>query len=336
MKILKAILSLPVLVNVFIGFLLVLALIFGLREYLNVFTHHDEKVQIPDISKMKLFDALPLLQQAGLKYEIDSFKFDDKYDSYTIFEVYPAMGSDVKKGRRIFIRANPKTWAPVEVPNLKDQYKNSAFRRLEQVGLEVGDTIFEPHKFKDIVLRMMYNNRVIKAGEFVPRFSKIDLVIGASLQKDVPMISVIGLPLEDARHLLEQNMFEVGRVDDRDVADKDSKNAVVFYQSPAPNDIYDQGESVILFLTDQPMEEMEDRIAELNSMYHKRISTDSTGSVNYDFERQLDSDISKDVVRQVKTNIDVSTARGKKEKPKTENKPSTSNSQGNGEGIIVD
>ncbi len=133
MKFLKGIFNIPFILNVLVGIAIVIALIFGLREYLNVYTQHDEKIEIPDISEMKLFDALPVLVNAGLKYEIDSFKFDDKYDPYTIFEVYPEMGSQVKKGRRIFIRANPKTYAPVAVPNLKDQYKNNAFRRLEQV-----------------------------------------------------------------------------------------------------------------------------------------------------------------------------------------------------------
>ncbi len=335
MKLLKAIFSLPFIINVLIGFLLVVGLVFGLRKYLGVFTHHDEKVEIPDISKMKLFDALPVLQQAGLKYEIDSFKFDDKFESYTIFDVYPAMGSDVKKGRRIFIRANPKTWAPVAIPNLKDQYKNNAFRRLEQVGLTLGDTIYEPHKYQDVVLRMMHDNRVISPGTYVPRFSKIDLVIGASLQKDVPMISVIGLPLNDAKNEIERNMFEVGRVDDRDVLNKDMSNAVVFYQSPAPGDIYDEGESVILFVTDQPIEDLEGRIAELNGIYRKRIKTDSTGTVNYDFERRLDAGISRDVKRQVNAGIDESTARGEKKKEEKQTVTPT-NTQGNATGVVVE
>ncbi len=320
MNFIRAIFNRTLILNILIGISLGIGLVFGLRSYLTKFTHHGEQIEIPDISKLNLFDALPVIQNAGLKYEIDSFKFDDKYPPYTIFDVYPSIGSEVKKGRRIFIRANPKTYAPVTIPNVKDWSKNNAIKTIERSGLIVGDTIYEPNKFSGIVLRMMYNNRVVNGGEEVPRFSKIDLVIGSSLDRDVPMVNVVGMSLEDAQHVLEQNYFEVGRIDDRDVLNKESENIRVFYQSPGSGELFDQGETVILFLTDQGEEEIQGRIAELNGIYRKTIKTDSLGGLNYNVTRNLSRNVSEETRRQVReSGIDRSTSSGQEKPKKVEN-----------------
>ena len=76
------------------------------------------------------------------EYEVDSFKYDPKFKPYQVLKIYPTPGSHVKDGRTIVLKVNPKTYAPVAVPDILDRYKFLAFRKLDLLGLKVGDTIY--------------------------------------------------------------------------------------------------------------------------------------------------------------------------------------------------
>jgi serine/threonine-protein kinase len=50
---------------------------------------------------------------------------------------------------------------------------------LEQVGLKVGDTIYEPSIQKDAVIRILYKGNEVKPKTKLARFSVVDVVIGS-------------------------------------------------------------------------------------------------------------------------------------------------------------
>lgn len=278
--------------NAIVILLILSGLFLLLTLYLRFYTKYKEHVTVPNIAKMDLFEAITTLDNAGLRYEIDTFKYDPSYKPYALISIYPKPGAEVKSGRRIFLRANPKTWRPVQVPNLINRSKYLAFTQLEIVGLRVGDTIAVPYKYPDIVLKMLYNNKEIKPGQNVPKFSKIDLVVGKSLNTNVPMINILGMTFSEAKKSLEQNFYELGMKNFFQT--KDSTNAIVFYQSPLPGDVSDQGMMVDIWLTDKA-ETDENIIAEksrLNSVYNKKIEIDSTGKLNIDIK--LDKNAPKD------------------------------------------
>jgi serine/threonine-protein kinase len=122
----------------------------------------------------------------------------------------------VKDGRTIVLKVNPKTYAPVTIPDILDGYKGLAFRKLERLELKVGDTIYEPNIQKDAVIRMMYNGAVIKPGAKVPMFSTIDLVIGTGPKRNVTVPNLVGMTVAQAKVVIAQNLFEVGLVDHQD------------------------------------------------------------------------------------------------------------------------
>jgi len=254
----------------------VVLVIFGLLKYLDVYTHHDEKIQVPtNIMKLNLFDVKTALDKANLKYEIDTFKYDTLYKPFAIIDVYPKPGAFVKKGRRIFIRANPRTWRPVEVPNLIDVSKYLAFTKLNIVGLNLGDTIYIPYKYTDIVVEMRYKGKKIKPGTLVPRFSKIDLVIGEGLKPNVIMPSLIGLTYEEAKKVLKENFYELGLK--QFTRFRDSAEARVYYQSPLAGDISDQGMMVDIWLSEAAPDSLYKEIRRLDNIYNKSLIIDSSG-----------------------------------------------------------
>ena len=246
-------------------------------RWLELHTNHGKEIAVPNVINKSVHDAIKILDDTGLTYEVDSFKFDPKYKPFQVLQIYPSPGSRVKDGRTIILKVNPRTYAQVSVPDILDRYKGLAFRQLEQVGLKVGDTIYEPSIQRDAVLRMMYNGATLKPGALLPRFSTIDLVVGTGPKRNISVPNLVGLTVQEAKLIIAQNLFEVGLVEHEDGGADESD--IVYYQDPAAMDVRDQGMQIDIWASKKTPAEMSAKISQLNSIY--RITVDNSGIPAY-------------------------------------------------------
>jgi beta-lactam-binding protein with PASTA domain len=256
---------------------------FTFRVFLDSYTNHNEEIEIPDLSKMTIQEAIKTLEDLNLTYEIDSVRFDSTRAPYAILEFYPQKGFKVKEGRRIFIKSNPRTWLPVEMPDIIGKSKRLAFTQLKLSGLEVGDTLYEPDIAKDAVLRVMFQGKQISSKTLLPRFAKVDVVLGKGLEYGVKMQSLVGMGLDQARSTIVANQFEVGRLT-IDGSVSDSGLLRVFYQYPIAGDNYDQGLPVDLWLSEKSPADLAAKVKDLDRQYRNDLK-DSAAIAEY--ERQL-------------------------------------------------
>ncbi|MDD3771720.1 MAG: PASTA domain-containing protein [Weeksellaceae bacterium] len=247
---------------------------FIIRVWMENYTNHGQQIEIPDLTEMDIDEAIKILDDLKLTYEIDSIKFDSARLPHTVINFYPEKGFKVKEGRKIFIKSNPKDWRPTSLPDIVGKSKRLAFAQLKIAGLEVGDTIYEADLAKDAVLRVLYKGRQIFKDSELPRFSKVDLVLGKGLVYGVKMENLIGMSLEEARSSIYDNQFNVGRLVVDEVV-SDSSLLKVYYQYPLPGDNYDQGLPVDLWMTTKSPRELDTKIKELNHQYRNFESNDS-------------------------------------------------------------
>ncbi len=279
MNIVRFLFSFKFLINVIAALLIFVAIIFFISKiWLPIRTQQNEIVTVPKLIKQNLFAVLKELNDKNLTYKIDTFRYDDKLPPHQIIYTYPKSGAEVKKGRTIFIKANAKTWRPVFLPNLINNSKRLAFTKITAADLFVGDTIYEPDLAKDVVRRILYNGREIKFGEQIPRFSKIDVVLGKGLKTNVPVPNVEGLTLEQAKYVLKQNFFEVGKINFLSKNKIDSTKLIVYYQDPAPDDFLDEGMAINFWVSETPRDSLQNQIKKLHKTYRKYLF-DSTGRV---------------------------------------------------------
>jgi serine/threonine-protein kinase len=261
----KVLLNLIVAIGVFVG------LVWLTFRWLEYHTHHGQEIPVPNIVNKSVQEAIKILDDSGLEYEVDSFNYDPKYRPFQVLQVYPIPGSRVKDGRAIQLRVNPRTWAKVEVPDVINKYSGLAFQRLEQVGLKVGDTIFEPSIQKDAVIRILYNGNEVKPKTKLARFSTVDVVIGSGPLRNIAIPNVVGLTVKEARQVIARSMFEVGLVDHED-GSKDESD-VIYYQDPAAGDVRDQGMQIDLWASKRTLAELSAKIEQLNSTYRMKVDT---------------------------------------------------------------
>ncbi|MCX8531960.1 PASTA domain-containing protein [Chryseobacterium luquanense] len=275
----KSLLNWKVLVNLLVAIGVFVGLVWLTFRWLEYHTNHGQEIPVPNVINKSVHDAVKILEDAGLDYEVDSAAYNPKYRPLQVLKVYPSPGSRVKDGRAIQLMVNPKSWAPVAVPDVINKYSGLAFQRLEQVGLKVNDTIYEPSIQKDAVLRILFKGNSIKPGTKIPRFSVIDVVVGSGPMRNIAIPNVVGLTVKDAKALIARNLFEVGLVDFEDGGNDDSD--IVYYQDPAAGDSRDQGMQIDLWASKKTPAELRGKIEILNSTYRMKVDT-TLPPVRYD------------------------------------------------------
>jgi beta-lactam-binding protein with PASTA domain len=118
------------------------------------------------------------------------------------------------------------------------------------LGLEV-DTVYdyEPSAFRDLVLDVKSDGKSVSPGEKIPVGTLVRLVVGFGRGTEpVEVPSVIGLTLQDARHLLLSRRLTVGAV----YYDEPSTEGVtqfIYRQIPSAGQKLVEGETVTLRLS---------------------------------------------------------------------------------------
>ncbi|MFA9290282.1 MAG: PASTA domain-containing protein [Solirubrobacteraceae bacterium] len=277
--------------------ILVAMLLFVNFVWLPIITQQKEIVEVPNSKNENIFSYINKLEELNLSYKIDTFSYEKDIKSHQVIYTFPFGGSKVKEGRTIFIKANSKTWRPVFLPKLVDVSKRLAFTIIETSDLYVGDTIYEPDIAKNIVKRILYKGREINVGYQLPRFSKIDVVLGMGLQTDVPVPNLEGLSFDEAKKLLKQKFFEIGKMNFTFKKNNlDSTNLKIYYQDPAPEDYLDEGMSINLWLSDISKDSLKDKVKNLHKTYRKYL-IDSTGKV---IDIQKIKNASNEVIEKIK------------------------------------
>ena len=157
-------------------FVLFLGFCFGA---LNLYTQHGNHIQVPDLETLDLVFVASVLEQKELRFQVlDSAKFNSEYPPFSVIEQNPTAGSDVKKGRKIYLTVNPSGYRKLSVPNLIQITKRNAETRLTAVGFQLGEISYRDNIGKDMVLEIRYQGNKIEPGIVLPKTSKIGLVLG--------------------------------------------------------------------------------------------------------------------------------------------------------------
>lgn len=269
----KVLLNLVVAIGVFVG------LVWLTFRWLEYHTNHGQEIPVPNVINKSVYDAVKILEDTGLEYEVDSAEYNPKYKPFQVLKMHPISSSRVKPGSLVRIVVNPRTWAPITIPDVINKYTGLAFQRLDQVGLKIGDTIYEPSIQKDALLRVLYKGNAVNPGSRLPRFSVIDVVVGSGPMRNISIPSVVGLSVKEARAVIAKSLFEIGLVEHED-GSKDESD-IIYYQDPASGDVRDQGMQIDLWASKRTPAELRAKVEQLNSIYRMKVDT-SLPPVHYD------------------------------------------------------
>lgn len=179
MSLIRFIFSKKFLQQILLAGTLVIALVFGLLWWLGYSTNHNQKLEVPDLSKLSLDEVEKLLESKKMRYAIlDSVNYNPDYPPYSVMEQIPEAGAMVKENRKIYINLNPSDFPRLDIPDVLGKTLRQVKPTLLAMGFEIGAISYKPYLAEDVVLEMHYKGKEIQPGDKVQKTSKIDLVVG--------------------------------------------------------------------------------------------------------------------------------------------------------------
>ena len=235
------------LIHLTVAAVIVLALVFGSRIFLDVATMHGKVQIVPDFTNMSVAEAESLAADSYMRIDVVDSLYVKRMAKGHIYRQMPKAGSEVKKGRRILVTINALSAKKVEMPDLIGFSMRQATAELQSRGLVLGNLIYKNDMATDNVLAQ----RCRGPGTKVETGTVVDLVVGLNEDDVQTMIpDVIGMRCLTATDAVHSNSLNVRTVYDSSVKDyNDSLKAVVYSQSPSAESVADKGTQVTMFLT---------------------------------------------------------------------------------------
>ncbi|PKP28888.1 MAG: serine/threonine protein kinase [Bacteroidetes bacterium HGW-Bacteroidetes-18] len=161
----------------FIGLLVLIVL--GVF-WLNFSTNHNQKIEVPNMSKMSLEEVEETLDNLDLTWEvIDSASFNADYPGKSVIEQSPEAGDFVKENRKIYLTLNPSGYKDIEIPDFYGKTKRQAVSQLTAIGFRISaQEIYVKDIAKDVVRGLIFNGKDLKNGDKIPQNSEIILKLG--------------------------------------------------------------------------------------------------------------------------------------------------------------
>lgn len=179
MSFIKFLFSKTFLIQIALAILALVVIAFLVMQWLGFSTNQDQRIEVPDLSKLALNVVEERLDELDLRYEIlDSANFNPEYPRYAVIDQVPAPGSYVKENRKIYLTLNPSGYRKVTVPDLIRRTRRQAEPTLRSLGFEIGDITYKPDIAPDAVLELRHKGRLVNPGDELMKTSVIDLVLG--------------------------------------------------------------------------------------------------------------------------------------------------------------
>lgn len=179
MSLFKFLVSKTFLIQLGLAVVALIVIAFLTLQWLDFSTKQDQRIEVPDLSKMSLNVVEERLSEMDLRYEIlDSANFNPDFPRYSVIDQVPLPGKYVKENRKIYLTLNPSGYRTVKMPDLIRLTRRQVEPNLRSLGFVIGDVTYKPDIAPDAVLELRHKGRLINPGDELMKTSVIDLVLG--------------------------------------------------------------------------------------------------------------------------------------------------------------
>lgn len=207
-NLIKKLTSPMVVLNLLAIILFTVLLWFGSQKWMDWFTHHGEGIEVPELIGQRVSDAQFQLDDLDLHGVIVDSVYDKSKPAGTVLEQKPDAGSQVKRGRQIYLTVNKSAMDKQPLPNIIGNCTlHQAREILTKNGFTVGSTEYI-YGDKNMLLG-------IKAGG-------MNVYNGQRISPDTPLTLVVGDSMTESDELSQSydEMGEWGTEDDGEWTDE--------------------------------------------------------------------------------------------------------------------
>lgn len=219
-------------------------------QLISIFTHHGEKIEVPDFVGQPVWDVYEIAEDNGLEIVIMDSVYDPRKGKGTILIQDPLPASFVKEGRKVYVTIVGQTPEKVKMPNLVDLSVRQAVERVIAARLQVDYLQIVPGEFNNAVIEQFYEGKPVKAGRELDRNSKVVLVVEqAEGAAPVVVPDLDGYDMTEAYRSVFSATLNVGKVIFRDGLDESTSR--VYKQDPKPGTQLNAGNQVNIWFRNE-------------------------------------------------------------------------------------
>lgn len=219
-----------------------LLVIFGESWFLSSHTNHGEQIEVPSFYKIHMDDLDEFIAGKDITYEIQDSVYLDDWPKGTVCWQYPkptdSTGMFVKSGRVISLSVVPLNPKMICVPKVVDMSKRMAETTLNALGIKTKISYEANPMGKDFVLKQLYNGHPIDSGVFIPKGSRVELVVSkGDSGESTALPNLVGLTIKEARTRLETLTLSLHIECPTCNTPEEIENAIIVNQNPAGGDL---------------------------------------------------------------------------------------------------
>ncbi len=203
---------------------------------LNIFTRHNQRKAVPDFIGVHIDDVREAVRREGFRLEVIDSLYAPIYGGGAVIEQLPLAGTEVKKGRRIFVTITSHQQKMVKVPYVTGFSLRQAKNMIEMAGLEIRELRYVSNIATGNVLAEIVGRDTVRRGSDLELEvgSGVTLIVGEAPGAPWQTIpKVVGLSLGEAKSRLWERGFNVGAIGrDEGINLINQKDAAVYRQSP--------------------------------------------------------------------------------------------------------
>jgi len=224
--------------NIFLAIIIAILILWLTLLVLKIYTRHGQSRAVPDFSGYTLEEVQKMSKKHKFRFQVTDSVYLANKPKGTVIEQNPLPGSRVKKGRNIFLILNAVNPELVEVPNVIGVSFRQAKALLESNGLIIGKLEYIRDIAVNNVLNQKFKGVRIIPGSQIPKYSKIDLVLGNGFGNRITYIpDLLGKRIDESHQLLIDSYCNTGTImyDNTINLKDDSLKAFVWKQFPEYN-----------------------------------------------------------------------------------------------------
>ena len=194
--------------NILAMVLVVVALAFGVKYGLDVYTRHGEGIEVPKVEGMVYQNARALMEERGLYLVVTDSGYNKRLPANSILVQNPGPGMKVKQGHTIYVTVNSPSSPSFAIPDVVD---NSSFREAEAKLTAIGFKLTPPQQVegeKDWVYGILCRGRRVSTGDRISIDSPLTLLVGNGHYGAEEEIDYIGSEAQPMQEEGETDEFE--------------------------------------------------------------------------------------------------------------------------------
>ncbi len=171
--------------NVILALIILAGIPYAAYNSLDMFTHHGEKIRVPQVMSMDGDKAMAKLKKNQLRGVVFDSIYDPKHKNSPgiVLSQSPHAGNIVKSDRAIYLTLQRSGEPPIRVPDLiRNVTERLGRRQLTDLGFVIGASEIVYNEPNGLLLGIKQNDRMINAGDMLNHKDTLTLIVGGGEQ----------------------------------------------------------------------------------------------------------------------------------------------------------